>query len=183
MKLLTRLSAVYDRFLDILTFIAGILVILMMLGVSADVVSRYFLNQSILGMDDVTQNMILWIVFLGAAWLLRKDKHVKMDLVTSRLNLRSQTILHTLTDIVGAIICLVLFWSGTQVTIQSIQTVSYRVGIIKIPTAAIVPIIPLGSLLLSIEFVRSAWRQWKKGKMLEADESRAKKLTSGILGG
>ncbi len=84
------LSKIFDYFIGTLMWIAGILCILVMLGVSADVVGRYFLKSPILGMDDAAQIIILYIVFLGSAWVLKVRGHINMDVVLQLIGLKSQ---------------------------------------------------------------------------------------------
>ncbi len=160
-KLITKVTAFFDRTIGLLAFLARIIVCLMMLGVTTEVITRYFLHRPITGVIEVTEVMILWIVFLGAAWLLREDGHVRMEIVVSRLKPAVQTSLNIITSIISAIICLILVRYGAEVTMKVLQDGTRQEGLIGIPTSIVIIIIPLGSLLLFIQYVRRAYGYWK----------------------
>ena len=162
MKLLAKVAAIFDRTIDLLAFVAGILIILMMLAVGSEVVTRYFMNRAIVGVVDVAEILILYITFMAAAWLLKGDGHVKMDLVFNRLKPRAQTSLIIGTSIIAAIICFILFWYGAMVTWDHFQRGIEEVGIMEIPTFAVVLIIPIGGFLLFVQFLRRAYGYWTK---------------------
>ncbi len=164
MKLLAKVTAIFDRTIGLLAFVAGVLIILMMLAVGSEVVTRYFLNRAIVGVVDVSEILILYITFLAAAWLLRGEGHVKMDLVLKRLKPKAQTSLTIVTSIIAAIICFILFWYGARVTWDNFQRGIEEVGIMEVPTFAIVVIIPVGGFLLFIQFLRRAYGYWTKSR-------------------
>ena len=162
MKLLAKVTAIFDRTIDLLAFVAGTFIILMMLAVGSEVVTRYFLNSAIVGVVDIAEILILYITFMAAAWLLKGDGHVKMDLVVNRLKPRARTLLTIATSIIAAIICFILFWYGTMVTWDNFQRGVDEVGIMEIPTFAIVLVIPIGGFLLFVQFLRRAYGYWAK---------------------
>ena len=169
MKSLTKVTAVFDRIINLLAFLARIIVLLMMLAVTNEVFTRYFLHRPILGVIEVTETMILWVVFLGATWLLREDGYVRMEIVVSRLKPAVQTLLTIITSIIGAIICLVLVRYGAEVTMKVLQDGTRQEGLIGIPTSIVIIIIPIGSLLLFIQYSRRAYGYWKKLRTTATD--------------
>jgi TRAP-type C4-dicarboxylate transport system permease small subunit len=138
--------------------LAGVLVLAVMLLTSVKVVFRYVLRQGLIGVDQISGLLLLYIAFLGAAWVLRRDGHVAIDLLVGRLAPRARRRLDAVTSLVGAGICLVLAWYGTVEVVDS-----WRRGIlipaeIEIPRVVNLVVIPLGSLVLGLEFVRRAFR-------------------------
>lgn len=158
MKLLTKASTFFDSIMGLLAFLAAVLLVFTMLSVSYDVVMRYFLNRPTLWVQEIAEYSLLYITFLGVAWLLKKEGHVKMDLVISRLNPETQALLNVITSVICAVICALLVWYGVQVTWDSFQ-VGYRSGteldIFRWPMDAIIPV---GSFLLFIQFLRRTFR-------------------------
>jgi TRAP-type C4-dicarboxylate transport system permease small subunit len=167
-KIAAIIDLVIDRILTTLTVIAGVLCILLMLGISTEVVTRYFLNTPILGMLEASEMAMLYIAFLSAAWVLKQEGHVNMDLINSYLRPRALGILNTFLSIIGAAIALVLLWYGTKVTIGVFQEGTNMPGNMDINMGYQIVIIPLGSLLLFIQFLRRAYGFWKKSKSGEA---------------
>ncbi len=165
MKIITTIAAFFDRSINLLAYLARYLVMFQMLGVTGDVVGRYFLHKPIVGAVEVTEVMILWITFLGAAWLLKEGGHVKMEIVASRFKPRVQTTINMITYIVSALACLLLVWYGIRVTAEAFRAGTLQAGLINIPTSLVIIIIPIGSFLLFIQYVRAAYGNWKGMKV------------------
>ena len=157
MKLLARGWIIFDRINGILALMGGILLIFMMLAVCYEVVSRYFLGGGIIWVVEFSEYILLYITFLATAWLLRKDGHVKMDIVLTRLKLKTQIIVNSITSIAGAITCLVIAWAGAEVAWDHLQRGLYQPTLIEPPDFPIFAVIPVGSFLLFIQFLRRSY--------------------------
>ena len=171
MKLVRGVTAIFDYIVSLCGTLVVVLLIFMMLAVSTEVVMRYFLNRPPIWVIEVTEYALLYITFLGAAWLLKREGHVKMDLVLNRLNPRTQTLVNIVTSVFGAIICLVLTWYGVKVTWDHFQLGSFLSTILRPPSFLIVAIIPVGSFLLFIQFLRRTYQylgMWRASRVQEA---------------
>ena len=157
MKLLAKAGTIFDRTTNFLAFVAAVLIIFTMLSVSVDVFMRYFLQRPMIWVLEVTEIILLFITFLGTAWLLRREGHVKVDIVLSHLNPRTQTLLSIISSIIGIIVCVVLVWYGTQVSYDYIQRGLYEPTLLEIPKGPLLAIIPVGSFLLLIQFLRRTY--------------------------
>ena len=166
MKLLAKVSVVFDRAIDYLAVLSGILAVFMMLSVCADVVLRYFLNRPIKGVTEITEMCIVALTFLGAAWLLKKEGHVRIDVLVDRLSPRSQALLNGITSIVGVIICLALAWYSANLAVDHFQRGVTTFTVLKIVTYPRFIIIAVGSFLLSIQFIRRSYGNLKTRRSL-----------------
>ena len=174
-KLLTKVVTVFDYAINSLAALAGGLVILIMLSITADVTGRKLLGYSITGVIEISQILLVFITFLGAAWLLKREGHVKLDVMVSRLNPRSQALLNTITSIVGIIICLTLAWYGAKVTWDHFQRGIYSAEVLALPTFLRYAAITIGSFLLSVQFIRGSYgylRGWRS--LTETKDGRGK---------
>ncbi len=133
-----------------------------MLAVDAQVVSRYFFNRPILGVLEFSEIGLLYITFLGAAWLLKKEGHVKIEMMLIRLKPRHQTVINIITSVICVIILLIITWYGSYITFEHYRQGIYRVSLLHTPTAPVLIIIPVGSFLLSIQFLRRTYGFIKK---------------------
>ena len=137
-----------------------------MLSVSLEVVMRYFLGRPTVWVLEIAQLGLVYVPFLGAAWLLRREGHVKMDVVLNQLKPRAQSLVNAITSIVGAITCLVIAWFSAQMTWEYFQLDYTSPTGLRIPTAPILVIVPVGVYLLSIQFLRRSngyLGMWKAG--------------------
>lgn len=90
------------RFVDRITWVV---LFIMMLMTMADVFLRKFSNLSILGTVELTELMMIIVVFCSLAECQAGDGHIKVDLVLKRFSPRVQSIF----DVITQLICFGLF--------------------------------------------------------------------------
>jgi TRAP-type C4-dicarboxylate transport system permease small subunit len=148
--------------------VAGALVVFVEFAVCYDVVMRYFLNSPTVWAFEATENILVWVTFLGAAWLLKGEGHVKIDFVVTRLEPRTQSILNGITYILCAIACLAVVWYGVQVLWSQYQQDLHthtRLGLLMWPLYVIIPI---SLFLLFIQFLRNSYKYLAEWRLLQA---------------
>ena len=167
MKLVAKIAAnIFDRFNDVLAAVAAGILAFLMLSVAYSVVLRYAFDSSVTGLFEVWEYAILYLPFLGGAWLLRKEGHVVMDVLISRMKPKGQATLIIITSVVGSLTCLALAWYGTRLTWASFHA-GYVIteGEIYPPEYLVLMVIPLGFWLLFIEFLRRTHRYSRSKQM------------------
>lgn len=157
MKLSGKITGIFDRTVDVFSIMGGVLLVAIMLAVSVKIIFRYFLHEAIVGVDEIAEISMLYLTFLGAAWLLRRGGHITIDLLFARLKPKTQARLNIITSVFGLFISLILVWYGTAATVSFWQRGILTPTILEVPRALIIGIIPVGSLLLAIQFLRRAW--------------------------
>lgn len=169
MKLRMGVNLVLDRINDLLAFLAAIILVFITLAICWGVASRYFLNRAVAGLFEITEYSLVFITFLGAAWLLRAEGHVKMDILLTRLNPKTQALLNVITSVFAAIPCLFLTWFGARLALHYFQEGIRLPTELEPPAYLLYAIIPIGSLLLFIQFLRRSY-----GYLMTWRESRIK---------
>ena len=157
-----RFWAVFDRTIGILAFLSGVLIIFAMLVVCTDVSSRFFWNYPIMWVPEITALSLLFIAFLGTTWLLKEEGHVRVDIILARVSPRTQALLGIFASIIGIFTCLFLVWYGIQVSWQFTAEGIADPTILELPKGPISTIIPIGSFLLFIQFLRGTYSYWRK---------------------
>ena len=156
--MLKRLNSIFKHIVDGGAIVAALLYLFIMLAVSLGVVMRYFVKSPLLWVVEITSYALLYLTFLGAAWLLKKEGHVTMDFVVDQLKPRTQNIIEAVTSFVVAIMFLIIAYYGVLVTWEHFEKGLYDAhGILKICDAYPLAIIPIGSILLSIQLLGRAW--------------------------
>ena len=151
-----RIIGTFDKALDGMALIVGCILIFIMLSVCTDVVLRTFFKLPQVWVTEVVEVMLLYITFLGTAWLLREEGHVQVDIIVSRLSPRISSFLGIISSIIGIFIALVLAFFGTSVALDYFHRGVYTPTTMEIPVCLIILIIPVGSIFLLIQFVRRA---------------------------
>lgn len=157
MKLSGKITGIFDRTVDVFSIMGGVLLVAIMLAVSVKIIFRYFLHEALVGVDEIAEISMLYLTFLGAAWLLRRGGHITIDLLFARLKPKTQARLNITTSVFGLFISLILVWYGTTATVSFWQRGILTPTIMELPRALIIGIIPVGSLLLALQFLRRAW--------------------------
>ncbi|MFC2040655.1 TRAP transporter small permease [Chloroflexota bacterium] len=159
-----KANHVFDGTLNVCAVIAAALGVFLMLAVSAQVIARYFFNSPILGVTEFGSVTIVYITFLSSAWVLKKGRHVSMDILVIRLNPRNQNLLNMTTSIICALMSLLLVKYGIQMVYLRWRLGVYAYEYVQIPDFAVLAIIPFGSILLLVEFLRRAYGYQQKLK-------------------
>ncbi|MCP4021183.1 MAG: TRAP transporter small permease [Desulfobacteraceae bacterium] len=149
---------IFDRVLNIMMFLAGIMLIFIMLSVCLEVILRTFFNHSLTWVTEVTEIMLLYITFLGSAWVLREGGHVKVDIILSHLKPKNNAILGIFSSILGVFVCCILTIYGFKVTMECINKGLYTTTTLEIPMFLIIGVIPIGGLMLFVQFIRRTLR-------------------------
>jgi C4-dicarboxylate transporter DctQ subunit len=157
MRRLKKITSLLDSAMAVMVFISFGLLMCAVLIVCAEVVLRYIMNRPLTWVEQVSGYILVYIVFLNAAWVLKKERHVRLDILHERLSPKSQNWLLVVTSFLGAIICLIVTWFGAVVTWDYFQTGTPSVEILPIPLFFIWWVIPVGGFLLFIQFLRRAF--------------------------
>ncbi len=163
-RLITRSIRIFDSIIDSFGMLAFILLLLLVAVTLYEIIMRYFIGRSELWTLETTEYSLLYITFLATAWLLKEERHVTMDLVLTRFKPNIQARISTVTSVIGAVMFLVVSGYGVKVTWQTFQTGYLLPTMMEVPAFAILVIIPVGSFLLFIQFLRRAYgytRSWK----------------------
>ena len=156
MKLQARASFVFDYILGALTYLAAAILTFIMLAICWDVIARAVANAPLQWVLEFSEYSLLYFTFLCTAWVLKNERHVIVDIWLNRLNPKTRALFNVVTSIICAIICLFLTWYGWDVSWEHLQQGFFQPTVIRPPDFPIFVIIPIGSFLLVIQFLRRA---------------------------
>jgi TRAP-type C4-dicarboxylate transport system permease small subunit len=146
---------IFDKVMDGFAVLAGILLLLVTLFVSYSVTLRYLHLKPPVWILQCTEYALLWMTFLGAAWLLKHGGHIRIDTVVNRLEPKAQKILHIVVTVLGLVVCLVIIWFGTTKTLDLHARGIMDVKGVTLPKYPLFIIIPIGGLMLFLQFGRN----------------------------
>ena len=157
--MIKRASSTLDLSENIFAFIASILIVFMSVSIITEVFSRLLFNISFSWVHELNEYTLLYIPFLTAAWLLRDNEHIVIDLLEDVLSPRVKYVLDILIIFIGIFVSAVLVWYGILATVDYFVNGIRSQTNLHVPKAYVVVIIPLGSFLLLLEFIRSFYRK------------------------
>jgi len=158
MKLLVRAGAIFDNINILLFWLAAVLVAFAEFAVCYDVFMRYFLNKPTIWAGEITENIIVWLTFLGAAWVLKNEGHTKIDVLANRLGPKAQAVLNSSIYILCGIACLVVAWYSGQVVWHQFQEGIHTHTRLSLLMWPIYIVIPISLFLLFIQFLGNSYK-------------------------
>lgn len=160
----STIGSVFDRILNGLACLAGVLLLFITVSVSVAVVLRYINFKPPVWVLQYTEYALLWITFLGAAWLLREGGHIRIDTLLLMFSPRVQRGVDLFNQLLGFVVSAVIFAIGTWLTIDLYRRNIMDVRGVTLPKFALFAIIPLGGLTLALQFARNFFSQWKESR-------------------
>ena len=171
MKFLARLGKVFDQINLATVIVAAILVVGLTVIVGADITLRYLFNKPIAWVKEVSEYILVALGFLTAAWLLKDNAHVTMDLVLVKMSPRMQTMMNIITSIISAIVVFIVTWFSVTITVDFYQTKIVAPTVLEPPKWILMLPVIVGSFLLAIQFVRRTYAYMDKWKTLSGQKS------------
>lgn len=84
----------FDRFSDLMGWIAGFLNLVMLLNVFYDSIMRYFFNSGSIAMQELEWHLFAMVFLFGIAYALKEDGHVRVDILYDRFSPRWKAIVN-----------------------------------------------------------------------------------------
>ena len=164
------LSRFLDVVIDAAASLAGALLIAIMLFVTVSVLLRYVLNRPIGWSVEVSEYSLVCITFFLAAWVLKKEGHVRVDLVISYLAPGTQALLNTVTSAMSTVVCAALTFFAAKVTLELYGGSYFTPTILMIPKFIFILVITVGLFLLTLQFIRRTRKYLQSWRTLSVGE-------------
>jgi TRAP-type C4-dicarboxylate transport system permease small subunit len=126
---------------------SNILMILIMILVFVEVVSRYVFGQSHGFMEEFSKWAQIWIAYLMLGVIEKGRQHITVDVLSRRMPKRYQTAMFIVLDIITLVFCVVLFFSGVETAINW-RVLGY-ISNTGIPLWIVMLSAPLGAIFLA----------------------------------
>ena len=152
---MTRFLRALDQIENAMAGAATMLLVAITGAVCLEVFMRYVVNQPLVWVVELSEYALLYICFLGTAWALRNDNHVKVDIVLIVLPRRVRHVLGVISSLLGLSIATILSIWGTLATWEKFQSGAYNPTVVEFPSWIVLLCIPLGSFFLGIRFLRN----------------------------
>jgi TRAP-type C4-dicarboxylate transport system permease small subunit len=148
------MAKLLDIICNICAVLAALLLLFVTFSIAYSIVTRQLMLPTPVWVVQFNEYALLWITFLGGAWVLARDKHVAIQLATERLSARGQVIAGMVHNFVGMGLCAVLGWYGGYTSWDHFVRNVIDVGSVDFPKAYVLMVIPIGFLLLTLQFLR-----------------------------
>ncbi len=160
----STLLSIDRNVLIMLNYIAVGLIFLMAIWVFCDVVGRYCFNHPIPGTTELVKCYIVAIVFLGIAYALNQNRHIRTTIVLDRLSPVAQAWCDIFASLIGALIFSGLCYFSFQEAWAAWLVREFDGVQLKVPVYPARFVIVLGSGLFVIQAVIDIFSQIGKLK-------------------
>lgn len=166
MKKTERAWSIFDSIITVLMVFAAVLVIFDMLAVSTEVILRYFFDISIAELFEITEYSMIWITFLATTWILKKDGHIRIDLVTNRLSPATRANVNIASSIICIFLLALITWYSVVITLNDFRTGFTLSSIMEPLKWPLEIIIPIGTFMLFVQLLRNTYGYFVSRKAL-----------------
>jgi C4-dicarboxylate transporter DctQ subunit len=150
-----KMETIINGLTHVGSVLGGIFTGVMTFTVTYAVVLRYAFNRPVGWSEEISTYLMIWAAFLGAAYALKEDAHIGVDLLLSRLPERIKPYFFLFHCVIGLVFCSILFYKGVELVQFSINLNNRSIAIdfpLFIPQLAV----PVGSAMLMLEFLTKA---------------------------
>lgn len=170
MKSLTWLGRMFDRINLIMVVVSAILLVGLTFIVGTDITLRYVFLRPLGWVKEVSEYILVALGFLVAAWILKDDSHVKMDLLLNKVSPKVRTLMNIVTSILSTVIVLIVAWFSLRVMAEFYRTKLVTPSVMEPPKWVLLIPIFVGCLLLAIQFIRRTFSFIEGWKMLSKEK-------------
>ncbi|MBI2868564.1 MAG: TRAP transporter small permease subunit [Chloroflexi bacterium] len=157
-KIFETVITAVDRTGAPVAIFCGILIALTMLAIVYEVVVRYVFRAPTVWSNEISTYLVVAATFLGLAYALLMDAHVRVDMFFIRFSKSGQTKLNIFASVMALIYAVVITWKGWQYAWLMYQTNEVSGTLLRIPLFPLVMLIPLGTFLLCLQFLSKIYR-------------------------
>lgn len=148
-------------FLSAMVFFTLAQVLLRALAACAGLAWANTLLARIAWTDPLARALMLWLTFLGASLIARKNRHIRIDVVSAVLPEKWMFLRESVLAFATALICCIM--CAAAVAMVRMERQFGGALFLGVPTWAVQVIIPLGFLLLAFRFLLIALEPFQPG--------------------
>lgn len=148
---LTYYLDIFSKYLFRISAVSGqVLILGMALLITVDVLGRATLGKSTLVATEISGYALVALVFLGLAYTLRMERHIKIELVTRRLSPRKQQQLEIAVLILSLVFIAWFTWATMGPVV--LNYIQHHTSITYLHTPYWIPylFVPVGAGMLAI---------------------------------
>ncbi len=144
-----------------LGMLSGLVLVVIMGLMCAEVFCRYVLNRPILGVVEISSYLLVLFVFSGMSYTQAVGGHIKIDLFTRNLSQERQRILRIISYGLALPVYALITRQTFIAFLESWEMGEVRWGALPLPIYPIKGVVAVGALFLCIQFVICLYDEFK----------------------
>lgn len=151
---LERADTLLGRVVLGMAVLAGIGAFAMTIMICIGVVFRYFLKITVSWIIEWSEYLIFIDAMLATPWVLKIDKHVRIDIISNLLSNKNKKRLNQAVSVLGILSLGMFFYFSLLVAIDDIISGVKMVRIVPIPRWIVIIFLPIMALMCILVFIR-----------------------------
>jgi TRAP-type C4-dicarboxylate transport system permease small subunit len=139
-----------------LGILSGFLVFMLAVLSTANTIGRYFLSAPLIWSADMCRYLLIYVIFIGAAFGFQEKSHVSVDLVTNAITQKSRGFKRVL-RIIAHLLCLpfivIVTYRGYVMMVNAFAIHRLTTAVFQVPQGILYLAIFLGGILMAVEVV------------------------------
>jgi TRAP-type C4-dicarboxylate transport system permease small subunit len=146
----------------VLVFVAGILMILIMLLTTFDLLARKFLNFSIPSLYEFTEDyLMVGLVFLTISFVYAAGGHVRVTLFEKFFNPRFKATWQKVHQLLSLALFFFIGLKGWEAAVRAYQYHEVANSVLAYPLAPALFLVPVGSAMVCLRIIQALFGQLK----------------------
>jgi len=152
-KAVNLLSQTHEFIAKMSFYLAGIMILCMIVLVNLEVFTRYIGKPISWGADFCTYLMI-YITFFSVGYLYKINVHTRIDVLGKKLTARGSFALKVITSVIGLVVIAILLFQGFYDTWGVFRSGILIIRPVSVPKYMVLIAIPYGFLILFIYYLK-----------------------------
>lgn len=147
----------------ILKYFLMFLMILMVVDVSWQVLTRFLLSDPSSFTEELARYLLVWIGLLGSSYAYRVHAHLGIDILVRKFHGNSKQIVTGISIVTSLLFSLVVMVKGGFNLVSLTLELDQRSAALNLPMGLVYIVIPLSGILIVLFALEQLW-QLKKGE-------------------
>lgn len=151
--MLSLISKTINRLTWLAELLAEIGLVGLLLIVIHEVIVRYVFDSPTLYSVELSEYLLVLVVFMSLGWVLKEDRHVAVGFVVNLLPKTARLGLKLLTSLLTMAFLGILVWKGGKTAVTAFTGDYHSSSLLNFPMWIPYALIPLGALVLSLQYI------------------------------
>jgi len=135
-----------------LGIVSGMGILLMGMIIAYEVVCRYVFNSPTMWTQEVSIYLFMWTMLAASSYTLQTGKHVRVDLLIDRMQVKTRKLFDVLTGAIGMIYCAIVAVQAFQMLMSSLKYGKLSATPLRVPLWIPQSALLIGFVLLTCQF-------------------------------
>ncbi|BAK73887.1 TRAP transporter small permease subunit [Arcobacter sp. L] len=153
-----------NKFSFLGAYLSALLLIFLTLLILTEIFLRYFFDISTMIADEYSGYLFLALIFLGLAYTFNEGAHIRINILTSKMNKKSNKIVDVIAGIISIIILSFALYRTILFTYDSYSMEMLSESVSETPLYLTQFVMPLGILIFILNIVVFVLKRLKNDK-------------------